>query len=125
MHWPHQDNGCVDWESVFDDEDTGLTVYAERAKTTQALARCAHMIVQSLFIRDDDPPHRDAYNNAIRELVASEDAHTRDKLLLMIQDIKLDRIKRSGHVLSQGDGDGERRHEQNDPTKSLKVLRKN
>lgn len=127
MTWPHQDDGTVDWETVFDDEDTGLTKFAERARTTAALARCAHVIVQSLFIRDDDPPYRDAFNASIDALVADEaqdEAHKRDKILHVIHEIKLNRIERAGvYIETGGPEDDERRHHEDDPTQPLNALK--
>ena len=129
MTWPHQDDGTVDWETVFDDEDTGLTKFAERARTTAALARCAHVIVQSLFIRDDDPPYREAFNVAIDELVEDEsqdDQHKRDKILKLIHEIKLNRVERAGVYIENGGADAngeERRLEADEPTKPLAVLK--
>jgi len=127
MSWPHQDDGTVDWETVFEDEDTGLTKFAERARTTAALARCAHIIVQSLFIRDEDPPFRDAYNAAIDELVETDDPddnQNRDKILKLIHEIKLNRIERAGVYIENGGADGdERRLPEDTPLKPLDTLK--
>lgn len=127
MSWPHQDDGTVDWETVFEDEDTGLTKFAERARTTAALARCAHIIVQSLFIRDEDPPFRDAYNAAIDELVETgdpDDNQNRDKILKLIHEIKLNRIERAGVYIENGGADGdERRLPEDTPLKPLDTLK--
>lgn len=122
MHWPSIDNDTVDWESVFDDADTGLAVFAKRARTKQALVRCAHMIVQNLFIRDNDPPYRDAFNLAIDELAATGDENTREKILDLIEDIKINRIERAGYYLESEKGDDERRLAQDSPMDALKGL---
>ncbi|HEY9163042.1 MAG TPA: hypothetical protein VIN57_00425, partial [Magnetovibrio sp.] len=74
MGWPHKDDGTVDWESVFEDPDIGLIGYMERAHTVPALAQCAHVIVQSLFIRTQDEACRKAFNIAIDELVRTGDS---------------------------------------------------
>jgi len=122
MSWPHRDDGTVDWETVFEDEDIGLIAFIERAKTTQALEQCAHVIIQSLFIRDQDAPYRAAFDKAIDELAASNDDHTRDKILRLMREIKANRIERVKRYLEKGDHDEDRRNAKDVPTAPLQTL---
>lgn len=123
MGWPHKQDGTVDWESVFEDPDIGLVAYMERAKTIPALAQCAHVIVQSLFIRAQDETSRKAFNIAIDELMrTSEDIHARNRILLLLREIKGNRIKYAQRFL-EGDGtEDERRRNEHDPAAVLKAL---
>jgi len=123
MSWPHKDDGTVDWEAVFEDDDIGLLAYIKSARTDKALGQCAHVIIQSLFIRDQDPPYRDAYNAAVDELVGSGDGHARDKLLHLIREIKINRIERAGHYLNRDEQGDERRHHADDPAQPLETLK--
>lgn len=127
MSWPHQDDGTVDWDTVFDDPDTGLTAFVKSAKTTEALGRCVHVIIQNLFIRDGDPPYRDAFNKAVDELVAGDgeanDEHVREKILRLIQEIKANRVERVRYFLETPPGGEERRHVEDNPTAPLETLK--
>lgn len=123
MSWPHQEDGTVDWETVFEDQDIGLVKYVEAARSIEALGRCAHVIVQSLFIRDGDEPYRDAFNTAIDELVeqADSDDHVRDKLMHLVREVKANRVERAAHYIENGN-DEERRHDEDDPKAALAAL---
>ncbi|MFC1673280.1 hypothetical protein ACFL12_03910 [Pseudomonadota bacterium] len=124
MSWPHQDDGTVDWETVFEDQDIGLVNYVQAARSIEALGRCAHVIVQSLFIRDGDDPYREAFNVAIDELVekAETDDHVREKLMHLVREVKANRIERAAHYIENGGDDEQRRHEEDDATRALVAL---
>lgn len=122
MSWPHQDDGTVDWETVFEDEDVGLITFIERAKTTEALSQCAHVIIQSLFTRDEDSPYRDAFNAVIDELATSENEESRNKILRVLREIKANRMARAGAFLDQKAKGDERRHAEDNPTAPLEGL---
>lgn len=123
MGWPHKEDGTVDWESVFEDKDIGLIGYMERAQTVPALAQCAHVIVQSLFIRAQDETARKAFNIAIDELMRTHDSHhARNRILLLLREIKGNRIKYAQHFLDGDDVDDERRRLDHDPVTVLKAL---
>ena len=123
MSWPHREDGTVDWEAVFEDEATGLIHFVTATKSNEALARCAHVIVNSLFIREQDPPFREAFSAAIDELLQSDDEQAREKLLKLIEEIKNNRIERVKRYLENGaKPPDERRVDEEDPTDALKVL---
>lgn len=52
--WPLTPEGVTDWEFVFEDPKTGFIALLGHATAAEALKDCAIVIVQSLFIRDDD-----------------------------------------------------------------------
>ncbi|MEG3617339.1 hypothetical protein V5T82_02620 [Magnetovibrio sp. PR-2] len=123
MSWPHREDGTVDWETVFEDETTGLIHFVTSTRSTEALARCAHVIVNSLFIREEDPPYREKFSAAIDELLQSGNENAREKLMDVIQKIKQNRIERVERYLEAGAPTPEqRRLEDEDPTDALKVL---
>lgn len=127
MSWPHKEDGTVDWDTVFEDPDIGLITYVERAKSLVALGQCAHVIVQSLFIRAEDGPYRDAFNKMVDEIISSsaeQDAeHARETLLKLIREIKANRAKHARHYLETGGPEGdERRGEAIDHTEALQAL---
>ena len=124
MSWPHREDGTVDWEAVFEDETTGLIHFVTATQSNEALARCAHVIVNSLFIREQDPPFRDAFTAAIDELLQSGDEQAREKLLKLIGEIKRNRVDRVERYLENGASNSdERRLDEEDPTEALKVLK--
>ena len=123
MSWPHREDGTVDWEAVFEDEETGLIQFVTSTRSDEALARCAHVIVNSLFIREQDPPYRQAFDAAIDELLQSGDEQAREKLLRLIQEIKRNRIERVERYLENGaTKPDERRLDEDDPTEALQIL---
>jgi hypothetical protein len=88
-----------------------------------ALAQCAHVIVQSLFIRAQDETSRKAFNIAIDELMrTSEGLHARNRILLLLREIKGNRLKYAQHFLDDDDLDDERRRNEHDPVTALKSL---
>ena len=123
MSWPHREDGTVDWEAVFEDDTTGLIHFVTATRSNEALARCAHVIVNSLFIREQDPPFRKAFSVAIDELLQSDDDKAREKLLNLIEEIKRNRIERVQRYLEKGPHEHkQRRLDDEDPTDALKVL---
>ncbi len=129
MSWPHKEDGTVDWNTVFEDEDVGLEGFIHRAQTAHALGQCAHVIVQSLFIRDQDTKHRDAFNHMIDELIEDcgddEIDRLRDLMLKLVHGIKDNRIKHAATYLENG-GTAEGEHydrADHDPTEVLEALK--
>ena len=129
MSWPHKADGTIDWDIVFDDPDIGLVPYVQRAQSLEALGLCAHIIVHSLFIREQDAVHRAAFNHIIDELIEStgpDDEHrAHDLILKLILEIKANRVKHAQNYLNAGspdpDADTTRRTE-HDPTEALQSL---
>ncbi|MCW8915564.1 MAG: hypothetical protein OQK24_06890 [Magnetovibrio sp.] len=123
MSWPHREDGTVDWETVFEDKETGLVGFVKATKSPEALARCAHVIVNSLFIRENDVSYRVAYDAAIDELIKNKDDQSRDKLLKVIHEIKHNRMERVKSYLDDKTSNSEeRRLHEDDPTAPLEIL---
>jgi hypothetical protein len=53
--WAVKPNGIIDWERVFEDPDKGLIALGAQAHSPSALRKIAQLIVQSLYVRADDP----------------------------------------------------------------------
>lgn len=126
MSWPHKEDGTIDWDVVFDDPDIGLVPYVERAQSLEALGLCAHIIVHSLFIREQDRVHRDAFNHMIDELIQStepaDEQRTHDLVLTLVHDIKANRVKHAQNYLDADIDDAVSRRAEHDPTEVLKAL---
>lgn len=136
MSWPHKDDGTIDWDTVFDDPDIGLVSFVGRAQSPKALGQCAHVIVHSLFIREEDVAHRKAFDHMIDELIQStEEAHDlprmHDLVLKLIHEIKSNRVKHAQRYIEEGvteggqDGGEACRRADHDPTEALKLLKSN
>ncbi len=125
MSWPHREDGTVDWETVFEDEETGLIQFVESTRSPDALARCAHVIVNSLFIRKEDTQYRAAYDAAIDELVQTGGDDAREKLLKVIRAIEENRMERVKSYLDNGSAsdEQERRLDEDKPTAPLDTLK--
>ena len=105
MGWPTFADGTVDWVLVFEDPDTGLIPLIQRADTSDKLVSCVHLVVQSLFTRDEDGPVRKAYLTTLDTLIQRHlDLHpdsSEDLTLLktnisaLLRSIKTDRIERA------------------------------
>ncbi|MBL6933140.1 MAG: hypothetical protein ISR45_09345 [Rhodospirillales bacterium] len=54
-----------DWEAIFESPETGFIHLVKQAKTVDGLRECTHLIIRSLFSRDDDMPIRDVYEHAL------------------------------------------------------------
>jgi hypothetical protein len=53
--WAEKPNGIIDWERVFEDPEMGLITLVAQAHSPSALRKIAQLIVQSLYVRTDDP----------------------------------------------------------------------
>lgn len=131
MSWPHKDDGTVDWETVFEDPEVGLATYVGRAHSPKALGQCAHVIVQSLFIREHDGDYRNAFNHMIDELIESSDVaddppRAHDLVLKLVREFKANRIKHAERYIENGAAprgeDEQCRRTEHDPTEALKAL---
>lgn len=132
MSWPHKGDGTIDWDTVFDDPEIGLVPYMERAKTPEAMNLCAHIIVHSLFIREQDEPYRKAFNAMIDELIQSTEAsdgqRAHDLIMKLVREIKANRVKHAQRYLDAGEPDhdpehsDETRRTEHDPTDALQAL---
>jgi hypothetical protein len=138
MSWPHKEDGTIDWNTVFDDPNVGLESLVGRAHSPEALSQCAHVIVHSLFIREEDAVYRKAFNHMIDELIQSTDKthdspRMHDLVLKLIHEIKANRIKHAQRYLDEGSAKGgnggrtgegaESRRAEHDPTDALRILK--
>lgn len=126
MSWPHNDDGTVDWETVFDDPDVGLIPFMERVKSPAALSQCAHVIVQSLFTRSQDDASCKAFNAAIDALISTatdtDGEGAKRKMLLLLNEIKANRIQYAAQYLDSDADEDNRRSTAQEPIDALKTL---
>ena len=96
--WPKLSNGTVDWETVFEDPDTGLIRLIEAARQSKTLIDCTAMIIQTLFTRDSDEDVRTQYTKKLA-IVATSDVDDVSGMAThtsaILRSIKDDRIKRA------------------------------
>ncbi|MCK4939403.1 MAG: hypothetical protein KAR80_03850 [Rhodospirillaceae bacterium] len=129
MSWPKNDDGTVDWESVFTDPKTGFIPTVIDAKSLDALESCTTVVIDSLFGRDSDEEYRKAYMAALNHIFLSlnGDEHIetiRARLVTMLHSIKENRISRAAEYQKAKqlpDGD-ERRMSPDNPLAAINVL---
>jgi len=125
MGWPRQNDGTVDWDSIFEDPDIGLIAYLNAVETATALGQCAHVMVQSLFIRAEDMSHRMTFNAAIDEVIQTSDTEqqARERLVCLAHEIKANRITYALQFLDREKSGEDLRRNTEDPADVLKVLK--
>ncbi len=130
MSWPKNDDGTVNWDSVFTDPKTGFIPTIDNAKSIDALESCATVVINSLFSRDDDEEYRTAYIAALNHIFLSlnGDEHIetiRARLVTMLHSIKENRISRAAEYQKAKklhlDGE-ERRMSPDDPLAAINIL---
>mgnify|MGYP006865023557 CR=1 FL=1 len=58
-----------DWEAVFESEESGFIPLVKQAKTVDGLRECTHLIIRSLFTRDNDADIRAVYEQALDNML--------------------------------------------------------
>ena len=130
LSWPKNDDGTVNWESVFTDTKTGFIPTITDAKSIDALESCATVVIDSLFSRDSDEEYRTAYMAALNHIFLSlnGDEHIetiRARLITMLHSIKENRISRAVEyqkTKEEHPDDEERRLRPDDPLAAIHIL---
>ena len=96
--WPRTPNGAIDWETAFEDPQTGFIPLILQARTSPALRECMVAIVTRLYVRKDDPSEVEnfvAQLSAILPAQASPRQLSRiaDMMVSILRRIKADRIR--------------------------------
>lgn len=106
--WPLTDEGVPDWESAFEDEKNGLICMVVAAQTPVHLKQCTTVIIQKLFIRDDDVAQIMKNILALGEIIPDELEKETDKAVIdkmrgdiatLLRNIKKERIQNSQKYL--------------------------
>lgn len=98
--WPKTATGNVDWETLFEDPETGLIAYIENAGVPLTLRVNAVQVIQSLFTRKDDGDEVDRLSSEISELIPDEMPKERFPIIARavvqaMREIKDQRIKKA------------------------------
>ncbi len=108
--WPLTDEGVPDWENAFEDEKKGLIRLVMASQTPLQLKQCTTVIIQQLFVRDDDVSQIMKNVLALGEIIPDEleketDQGAIDKMrgeiASLLRKIKEERIQNSLKYLRQ------------------------
>lgn len=98
-------DGSIDWEQVFEHPDVGFVTLIEQATTRRGLERASSEVVQQLFQRKDDDEKRESFQKLLNHLFAAGAdgalPETRKRVLMVMRQVKTDRIKRAALAAEQ------------------------
>lgn len=84
-----------DWEEIFECPENGFIPLVKKARTIDGLRDCTHLIIRSLFTRDDDAPIRKTYEQALDSMLppTGVDVPAMDKgvsgIIQLLREIKM------------------------------------
>jgi hypothetical protein len=94
--------GTVDWESFFENKDSGVIVLIEQAKSMAGLKKCINLVIDMLHMYDEDTSHKDALKSQLNVLFSSIPSTSsssiekiKGSIVHLLREIKKDRIKQS------------------------------
>ena len=108
--WPLTQQGVIDWERVFDDEEVGLVPMIMMANTPFVLKECTTLLIQQLFSREQDTMNRMKHILALEKIIPDEHDRApnkyaldlmRTKIISRMEKIKNDRILASKLYLAR------------------------
>ncbi len=108
--WPQTAEGTTDWELVFEDEENGLIPLILTAHSTVILKECTTVIIQQLFIREDDSTNIMKFILKLNEVIPDDqEANTnkdwlksmRNDVVKLLREIKTDRMKKAEAFLAR------------------------
>ncbi|MDP6174159.1 MAG: hypothetical protein QGF09_08350, partial [Rhodospirillales bacterium] len=70
--WPLTPGGTIDWETVFEDKETGLIALIEQSRSINALHECAILVIDQLFIRKNDQRLRDKFCAELEDIIGAD-----------------------------------------------------
>ena len=113
--WPLTPQGVTDWEFVFEDPKTGFITLLGQAAAAEALKDCAIVIVQSLFIRDDDGDNVMKFIIELNKIFPYDDDGSgsfptmQEETTDLLRKIKDERTKKAEEYLAAKESGDERR----------------
>ncbi len=134
MKWPTTKDGVVDWDLVFTRPNTGFISMVQQADTPEKLKSCVHVVISSLFTRDDDLKYAKAYlatlDRVFEQIFTNTPAQdpseslilARTKAINLLTSIQHNRKSRAEEYLKLKASGDERRLEADDPMALLTVL---
>ena len=127
MGWPAFEDGTVDWESVFNDPETGLIVMVNNADTPEKLRACYHATIDGLFPRKSEAEIREKYLYELDKYftIKQDERHMvglQRQISMLFEQIMHSRIERARIFLRIKEGREERRMPEDNPLQALEVL---
>ncbi len=103
---PPKPDGTIDWEEVFEDEESGLVALIARARTPEVLRKTITAVILGLFIRKDDTSNIKRFTAELNGIVGadvqpSDIGALRDRVTKLLRRIKENR-KRVSARASEG-----------------------
>lgn len=68
-NWPKTPAGATDWEVVFEAPESGLIALISGAQSATALRKTTLVIVEKLYVRDDDPSEIERFTAEISAMI--------------------------------------------------------
>ena len=102
--WISGEDGAPDWERIFEDETNGFIPEFQHASTPFIIKEIATVIVQQLFLREDDSINLMKYVIALNQIIPDDRETETDKWVIMemrdgviklLRKIKIERIQRA------------------------------
>ncbi len=106
-NWPKKPTGVTDWESVFEAPDTGLITLISSAPSATALRKATLVIVEKLYVRDDDPAEVERITAEITAMIPDDLAAENlppiaEAMAGILRQIKTGRIQRAAAYEAAG-----------------------
>lgn len=104
--WPKTPDGTTDWETVFEDTQTGLIPIISGAQSRQALRQCTHVVIQQLFTRKGDAEDVAKFTAQLDDILstisdAEELGATITSVMALLRRIKDERIEKARLYVAQ------------------------
>lgn len=103
--WPQTPDGTIDWETVFEDSETGIIPALSKATTKELLHKSTVVVVQQLFTRKNDAPQVEKFirelDLILNETEGSEDLpKMQESIISLLRRIKNGRIKKAAEYVA-------------------------
>lgn len=103
--WPQTPDGTIDWETVFENPETGIIPALTSANTKEILHKGTVAVVKQLFTRKNDEIQVESFlkelNYILKETEGSEDLPAmRDSIISLLRRIKDGRVEKAAAYVS-------------------------
>ncbi len=100
--WPLTTDGKTDWETVFEDPQTGLIALIAQARTAAALRKSTTFVIETIYSREGAPPEIKGFADELErmlpdDLPASELPKVVTAITTVLREIKAERLRREGN----------------------------
>ena len=109
---PKKADGTADWETIFEDPESGLVPLVSKAQSKDGLKACASVVINQLFTRKNDASERERLNALLAKLMAKAEAsggleEARDGVIGMLRAIKQERLLKAAAYIAEKKAKGE------------------